>query len=185
MVVEILSEQIAYLLVLAGAALIVGEALAPGAHFMVLGVALLVAGVAGLFLPASLGVVGLFILAFLVLFVGGATLYGYRNFSIYGSKNSGSTSDSEALRGKFGHVTERVTPTDGEIKLDGGGFNPHYQARSVDGEIPEGTEVAVVDPGGGNVLTVEAVETLTDELEHELSRAEREAADAEDEHEPA
>jgi hypothetical protein len=79
-------------------------------------------------------------------------------------------------------VTERVTPTEGEVKLDDGGFNPYYSARSIDGEIAEGTRVMVVDPGGGNVVTVESVDTDTDEIDRELARerdrqAAREAAD--------
>jgi hypothetical protein len=65
-------------------------------------------------------------------------------------------------------VTERVTPTDGEVKLDNGGFNPRYSARSVDGEIPEGTEVMVIDPGGGNVVTVESVSTGYDDIDRQL-----------------
>jgi hypothetical protein len=74
-------------------------------------------------------------------------------------------------------VTERVTPTEGEVKLDEGGFNPHYAARSVDGEIPAGTEVLVVDPGGGNVVTVESVSAAYDDIDRELE-AGRDADDA-------
>ena len=65
-------------------------------------------------------------------------------------------------------MTRRVTETSGQVKLDRGGFNPYYAARSTLGAIPEGTEVIVVDPGGGNVLTVES---LGDIEEDEIDRA--------------
>jgi membrane protein implicated in regulation of membrane protease activity len=152
-------------LVAAGLGLSVLEALAPGAHFVVLGVALLAAGLVGLVVGplASPLVLGTLVLVF-----GALALYGYREFDVYGGKGSGRTSDSTSLRGRTGRVTERVTPTEGEVKLDNGGFNPRYSARSVDGEIPEGTEVMVVDPGGGNVVTVESVSAAYDDIDRKL-----------------
>ena len=177
-------------LVAAGLGLSVLEALAPGAHFIVLGVALLAAGLVGLVLGplASPIVLGVFVLVF-----GALALYGYREFDIYGGKGTGRTSDSTSLRGRTGRVTERVTPTEGEVKLENGGFNPLYSARSVDGEIPEGTEVLVIDPGGGNVVTVESVSAAYDDIDRELeegrnrSSVEREpdATAAEDDSDPA
>jgi membrane protein implicated in regulation of membrane protease activity len=166
-------ETLPLLLVLAGLGLSVAEALAPGAHFVVLGVALLLAGVVGLLIgplasPLVLGV--------LVLLFGALSLYGYREFDLYGGKGTARTSDSDALTGTFGRVTERVTPTEGEIKLDDGGFNPYYSARSMDGEIEAGTEVMVIDPGGGNVVTVAPVAEYEDEIDRELARGRREAA---------
>jgi membrane protein implicated in regulation of membrane protease activity len=163
-------ETLPLLLVLAGLGLSVAEAIAPGAHFVVLGVALLLAGVVGLLIgpfasPLVLGV--------LVLLFGALSLYGYREFDIYGGKGTAQTSDSDALTGSFGRVTERVTPTAGEIKLDGGGFNPYYSARSMDDEIAVGTEVMVVDPGGGNVVTVAPVSEYEDEIDRELARGRR------------
>ena len=162
-------------LVAAGLGLSVLEALAPGAHFVVLGVALLAAGLVGLVVGplASPLVLGTLVLVF-----GALALYGYREFDVYGGKGSGRTSDSTSLRGRTGRVTERVTPTEGEVKLDNGGFNPRYSARSVDGEIPEGTEVMVVDPGGGNVVTVESVSAAYDDIDRKLEagRAAEEAA---------
>ena len=152
-------------LVAAGLGLSVLEALAPGAHFVVLGVALLAAGLVGL---VAGPLASPLVLGGLVLVFGALTLYGYREFDIYGGKGSGRTSDSSSLRGRTGRVTERVTPTDGEVKLDNGGFNPRYSARSVDGEIPEGTEVMVIDPGGGNVVTVESVSTGYDDIDRQL-----------------
>ncbi|PSP48005.1 protease [Halobacteriales archaeon QH_1_68_42] len=156
-------------LLLAGAGLTIAEAFAPGAHFIVLGVALLVAGLVGLVLPSSMGLVAPAILAAVVLGAGAATFYVYRQFDFYGGKGGEQTSDSDSLRGATGRVTERVTATSGEVKLDSGGFNPYYRARNADGEIAEGTEVMVMDPGGGNVVEVAPVEGF-DEIERELER---------------
>ncbi len=99
------------------------------------------------------------------------TLYGYRQLDIYGGSGEARTADSSSLRGQTGRVTKRVTSADGEVKLDSGGFNPYYQARSINNkEIEEGTEVMVVDPGGGNVVTVEVVSNLKDGIDRELER---------------
>lgn len=155
------------LLLLAGAGIAVLEAIAPGAHFIVLGTALFVAGLLGVLLPSVFG--GALALAAVVLIVGGATLYGYRELDLYTGSGSGRTRDSDSLRGQTGRVTEQVTETDGQIKLDGGGFNPYYEARSVAGSIGEGQEVVVVDPGGGNVLTVESLEGGVDDIDRALA----------------
>jgi membrane protein implicated in regulation of membrane protease activity len=166
------------LLVVAGIGLSLAEALAPGAHFIVLGVALLAAGLVGLLLGPLAGPI---VLALMVFLFGGLALYGYREFDIYGGKGTQQTSDSDSLKGKSGRVTQRVTATEGEIKLESGGFNPYYAARALYGEIPEGAEVLVVDPGGGNVVTVEAVDRIEeDEIDRELRRG-RERANGEDE----
>lgn len=160
-------EALPLLLVVAGLGITMAEALVPGAHFVVLGVALLLAGIAGLLFPplASPIVLGLLVFAF-----GALALYGYREFDLYGGKGVARTSDSSSLKGQTGRVTERVTTAEGEIKLDDGGFNPHFTARSVAGEIGVGTEVMIVDPGGGNVVTVEALDVVEDDIDRELAR---------------
>lgn len=166
-----LSISLSLLLLLSGAGLVVAEALAPGAHFIVVGVALLAAGLVGTLLGGVLpGAALVLVLAATVLVAGGATLYGYRQFDFYGGKGGQQTSDSDSLRGKSGRVTERVTQTGGEVKLDEGGFNPYYQARTVDGVIEEGAEIIVLDPGGGNVLTVASVSSYEDDIDRELAR---------------
>ena len=164
---SLLSESLSTLLFLGGALLLVAEAVAPGAHFFVLGVALLTAGFVGLFSPIG-GALGILVLAAAVLVATGLTLWGYRRLDIYDGEGSAGSLDSDSLRGKFGRVTERVTRTDGEVKLSDAGFNPYYQARSVDGEIEEGEEVMVVDPGGGNVVTVETLAS-DDEIDRQLA----------------
>jgi membrane protein implicated in regulation of membrane protease activity len=178
-------DSLPLLLVIAGAGLALAEAIIPGAHFIVLGVALLVAGLVALLFPP---LATPFVLAALVLAIGGVALYGYRELDLYGGKGTGRTSDSDSLKGAMGRVTERVTTSEGEVKLDDGGFNPYYAARSMDGEIPEGTQVMVIDPGGGNVVTVEPLEHVEDRIDRELARGQepdRETRDREPETEGA
>jgi len=173
--IELGPQTLPLLLVVAGLGLSIAEAMAPGAHFAVLGVALLAAGIVGLLLGP---VAGPLVLAVLVLAFGGLALAGYRRFDLYGGAGTGQTSDSDSLRGRTGRVTERVTEESGEVKLDRGGFNPNYSARALDGEIPVGAEVLVVDPGGGNVLTVASLDEMEDDIDAELAR-ERAATAAE------
>jgi membrane protein implicated in regulation of membrane protease activity len=176
-------ETLPLLLVIAGLGLTLAEALAPGAHFIVVGVALLLAGIVGLLFPfaATPLVAALFVLGF-----GAAALWVYREFDFYGGKGSGQTSDSDSLKGKTGRVTERVSQTGGQIKLDSGGFNPFYSARSIHGEIPVGEEVMVVDPGGGNVVTVESLSAVEpDEIDRALARGRERERETETETESA
>lgn len=163
----ILGYSLPFVLVIAGVGLAIAEAIIPGAHFIVLGIALFMAGLLGLLVQELAGPIPL---AVLVLVFGSAALYAYRELDFYGGKGSGRTKDSASLQGQTGRVTKRVSETDGEVKLDSGGFNPYYSARSIDGEIPIGTEVMVIDPGGGNVLTVEPVYEIEDDIDRELAR---------------
>ena len=166
-------ETLPLLLVVAGLGLSIAEALAPGTHVVVLGVALLAAGLLGLlFGPLA----SPFALAAMVILFGALALYGYRELDVYGGKGQPQTRDSLDLKGKTGRVTRRVTPANGEIKVSGGGFNPYYSARTLEGEIPEGEEVMVIDPGGGNVVTVESLGAVEDEIDRELARGRAENA---------
>ncbi|MFC7166730.1 NfeD family protein [Halospeciosus flavus] len=170
---ELFGQSLSFLLVVSGVFLCIAEALAPGAHFVVVGVALLVAGLLGLLVP---GLGAPLALAAVVLVVGAAALYGYRRFDIYQGTDTGKTEGSSGLAGKRGRVTERVTDRSGQVELyRGGGFDATYAARTVTGEIPEGAEIVVVDPGGGNVLTVEAIDgSGEDEIDRELATGRRE-----------
>ena len=161
-------ETLPLLLVTAGLLISLAEALAPGANFIVVGIGLLGAGFVGLLLSPFIAL-NPFVLGFLVLLFGSIAFYLYHEFDFYGGKGQQQTSDSDALQGKTGRVTERVTPSGGEVKLQGGGFNPYYSARSMDTEIPEGTDVMVVDPGGGNVVTVEALSIIEDDIDRQLA----------------
>ena len=180
---ELFGLSVQFLLVLLGVGLTILEAFAPGANFIVIGIALLSAGLVGLAVGPLLPAVLLpLVLAAVVLATGGGALYVYRQFNFYGGTGSGRTSDSASLKGKTGRVTERVTDAGGEVKLDEGGFNPHYRARAFDGEIPEGEKVMVVDPGGGNVVTVQSMSALEDGIDRELAAdREREPEDRETE----
>ena len=179
--VEILGQSLPLVLLTLGVILAVAEAVAPGAHLIVLGVALIIAGLIGLALGSVLsGVVLTVVLALTVLLTGSIALLAYRELDLYGGKGIARTSDSDSLTGRTGRVTERVTQTGGQIKLDGGGFNPHYAARTMSGEIAEGEEVIVIDPGGGNVVTVESLGAGEDEIDRQLAlgRAQREREEA-------
>lgn len=160
-------QTLPLLLITAGLLISLAEAIAPGANLVVVGVALLGAGLVGLVLGPLASPV---LLALLTLVIGALTFYGYRELDLYGGKGQQQTRDSRSLRGATGHVTQRVTATSGEVKLDRGGFNPYYSARSMDGEISVGTQVMVLDPGGGNVLTVDSIEEVEDEIDRELAR---------------
>jgi membrane protein implicated in regulation of membrane protease activity len=188
--VDLFGVPLSLLLLLAGSALIVAEALAPGAHFIVVGVGLLAAGIVGILLGGLLGALTPLVLALVVVVAGGATLGFYRKLGVGQGGIGSKTSDSASLRGQTGRVTERITRNGGEVKLDDGGFNPYYRARTMDGIIEEGAEVMVLDPGGGNVVTVESLDGLEDDIDRELARerARRERendADDDGETEPA
>jgi len=162
-------ETLPLLLITAGLLISLVEALAPGANFIVVGIGLLGAGLTGLLLSPVIAL-SPFVLGILILIFGAIGFYLYNEFDFYGGKGQAQTSDSNALQGKTGRVTERVTPSGGEVKLQGGGFNPYYSARSLDTEIPEGTDVMVVDPGGGNVVTVESLDIIEDDIDRQLAK---------------
>ncbi|RZH66256.1 NfeD family protein [Natrinema altunense] len=179
--VESLVGNVPLLLLVVGLVLMVLEAISPGAHLIVIGIALVGAGLIGVLFPSPLSPI---ILAGLTLLIGLAAAYVYNEFDFYGGKGTARTTDSDSLSGVTGYVTETVTTRTGEVKLDEGGFAPYYSARTTDGTIEEGEEVIVIDPGGGNVLTVESVNAIgEDEIDRALARdeatkgADREAAD--------
>ncbi|MFC7186197.1 NfeD family protein [Halorubrum yunnanense] len=174
-------DTLPLLLLTAGLLLSMAEALAPGANFIVVGIALIGAGLGGLLLAPLVAGAGLtVVMAVLTLVFGAAAFYGYHEFDLYGGKGQQQTSDSDSLKGKTGTVTEPVTDSDGEVKLSGAGFNPNYSARSIEGTIEEGEEVMVVDPGGGNVVTVQSMGYVEDDIDRELAadRAQKEAAES-------
>jgi len=171
--VEALGLALPLLLTLGGVGFLIMEALAPGAHSFVVGIAFLLAGIVGLAFPGTVLAAPLGLAAMSIVFAAGA-FYAYRKTDIYGGAGEDSTSDVGSLKGKEGVVTEAVTTDGGEIKLEDGGFNPFYRARTIEGEIPEGERVMVIDPGGGNVVTVETVGGVThDAIDRELAREER------------
>ncbi|MCU4925365.1 NfeD family protein [Halobacteria archaeon AArc-dxtr1] len=175
--VESLLANVPLLLLAAGLVLMAMEAVSPGAHLIVIGVALAGAGLFGLLLGPILGGTALILaLAAMTLVIGGAASWVYREFDFYGGKGTAQTSDSNSLAGATGYVTKTVTARGGEVKLDAGGFSPYYTARTTSGEIEAGEEIIVLDPGGGNVLTVEALGAIeSDEIDRALARGATEA----------
>ncbi|MGQ3411729.1 NfeD family protein [Natrinema sp. LN54] len=166
--VESLVGNVPLLLLVVGLVLMVLEAISPGAHLIVIGIALVGAGLIGVLFPAPLSPI---ILAGLTLVIGLAAAYVYNRFDFYGGKGTARTTDSDSLSGATGYVTETVTNRSGEVKLEEGGFAPYYSARTTSGTIEEGEEVIVIDPGGGNVLTVESLDAIgEDEIDRALAR---------------
>ncbi|EMA45267.1 hypothetical protein [Halobiforma nitratireducens] len=173
---EALLGNVPLLLLSVGLVLMLLEALSPGAHLIVIGVALVGAGLIGLVVP---GPVNLFVLAALTLGIGAVAAYIYNEFDFYGGKGTAQTSDSDSLAGTTGYATDRITNRGGEVKLDQGGFAPYYSARTTSGTIEEGEEIIVLDPGGGNVLTVESLGAIgEDEIDRALAEAAEENADS-------
>ena len=169
--IETLVANAPLVLLAAGLILMAIEAMSPGAYFIVIGVALAGAGLIGLLFPGGLDV---FVLAGLTLGIGFAATWVYREFDFYGGKGKEQTSDSTSLAGSTGYATERITSRSGEVKIDGGGFAPYFSARTTGDVIEEGSEVIVIDPGGGNVLTVQDMNALeSDEIDRELARGRR------------
>ncbi|WP_254809012.1 NfeD family protein [Natronosalvus amylolyticus] len=165
---ELLVDNLPVVLLAAGLVLMVLEALSPGAHLIVIGVALVGAGLVGVLLPIALSP---FVLAAITLVIGIAAAYVYHEFDFYGGKGTAQTKDSDSLSGTTGYVAKTVTSRGGEVKLNQGGFAPYYSARAYEGTIEEGEEIIVLDPGGGNVLTVESLDAIeSDGIDRELAR---------------
>ncbi|ELY60335.1 hypothetical protein C491_03535 [Natronococcus amylolyticus DSM 10524] len=166
--IEVLFENMPLVLLATGLVLMGLEALSPGAHLIVIGIALVGAGLIGMLFPPA---ANLLVLAGLTLAIGLVATYVYREFDFYGGKGTPQTSDSESLAGTTGYVTKTVTNRGGEVKLEQGGFAPYYSARTSSGTIEEGEEIIVLDPGGGNVLTVESLGSIgEDEIDRALAR---------------
>ncbi|RQH03248.1 NfeD family protein [Natrarchaeobius oligotrophus] len=175
---DVLFGNMPLVLLTAGLILMALEALSPGAHLIVIGVALVGAGLVGVLFPPAASP---FVLAALTLLVGLVATYVYREFDFYGGKGTAQTKDSGSLAGSTGYATETITTREGEVKLDEGGFAPYYSARTTSGTIDEGEEIIVLDPGGGNVLTVESLESLgEDDIDRALAEGAASDADADD-----
>jgi membrane protein implicated in regulation of membrane protease activity len=158
------------LLLLAGTVMMLAEAVIPGAQFVVVGVALFFSGLVGVLLGGPFSSV--VALALMTVAFGTFAYFAFREMDLYNGPDRGKTSDSDDLSGETAIVTETITATGGAVRLaTGGGFDPNYRARSVHGEIEEGEEVIVTDPGGGSVLTVTSMDAVReDSIDRELAR---------------
>lgn len=120
-------------------------------NLVIVGLVVSIAGVIGVLVePRST----LLVLAGVIPVVGFLLFYLYRFVQFPRSRAPAQTSSAASLVGRTGRVTEEVTPRSGAIKIDGGGFDPHYRCRTKAGTIAVGETVVVIEPGGGNVLTV-------------------------------
>jgi len=158
------------LLLLAGTVMMLAEAVIPGAQFVVVGVALFFSGLVGVLLGGPFS--SIVALTLMTVAFGVFAYFAFREMDLYNGPNRGKTSDSDDLSGEIAVVTETITATGGAVRLtSGGGFDPNYRARSEHGEIEEGEEVIVTDPGGGNVLTVMSMDAVReDSIDRELAR---------------
>lgn len=145
------------ILLFVGVALIVAEAIVPGAHFIVLGSAAFVSGLIGLFTPAGSSVIAL-TAVFIISSV--AVYLVYSRFDLYGGDGSGvGSSDSDDFIGKEGTVVSVINSTSGSVKLDDtSGFTSTYEARASE-EIEIDERVVVTDGRGGSVLEVERMDS--------------------------
>jgi len=178
--VDPLGVGLPLLLVLAGTALMLAEAVIPGAQFVVVGVALFLSGVVGIMLGGAF--TSVVALALMTVVFGAFAYFAFREMDLYNGPDRGRTSDSDDLSGTTAVVTETITSRGGAVRLlEGGGFDPNYRARSRHGDIEEGEEVIVTDPGGGNVLTVASLDTVRqDSIDRELARGRGENAASDD-----
>jgi membrane protein implicated in regulation of membrane protease activity len=158
------------LLLLAGTVMMLAEAVIPGAQFVVVGVALFFSGLVGVLLGGPFS--SIVALTLMTIAFGAFAYFAFREMDLYNGPDHGKTSDSDDLSGETAVVTERITSTGGAVRLaSGGGFDPNYRARSEHGDIEEGEEVIVTDPGGGSVLTVMSMDAVRqDSIDRELAR---------------
>jgi membrane protein implicated in regulation of membrane protease activity len=158
------------LLLLAGTVMMLAEAVIPGAQFVVVGVALFFSGLVGVLLGGPFS--SIVALALMTVAFGVFAFFAFREMDLYNGPDRGKTSDSDDLSGETAVVTETITATSGAVRLSsGGGFDPNYRARSEHGDIEEGAEVIVTDPGGGSVLTVMSMDSVReDSIDRELAR---------------
>lgn len=168
------------LLLLAGTVMMLAEAVIPGAQFVVVGVALFFSGLVGVLLGGPFS--SIVALTLMTIAFGAFAYFAFREMDLYNGPDHGKTSDSDDLSGETAVVTETITATSGAVRLaSGGGFDPNFRARSKHGEIEEGEEVIVTDPGGGSVLTVASMDAVRqDSIDRELARGrEAEASERE------
>lgn len=138
-------------------------------NLVIVGIVVTIAGIIGMVIgPYSTPLV----IGSLIPLLGFLIYYIFRYMEFPGSERPEQTSSVASLRGSEGRITKQVDTHGGEIKLDGGGFDPHYRCRT-SGEILEvGERAIVIDPGGGNVLTVARAGTVDEETLRSAARDE-------------
>jgi membrane protein implicated in regulation of membrane protease activity len=148
--------SVSMVLLLAGASLMVMEAIIPGGQFIVLGLTTFITGVIGVLTPVG-DSVGLLTVTFCASILLTYVVFSKLDFYPKGDSGISASSDSDDLIGKEGEALVKITQTAGRVQLDDmTGFSSEYQARSASGQtIEAGTRVIVTDGGGGSVVKVE------------------------------
>ena len=139
-------------LLIIGTVCILSTAFLPIDEIIVRGISMSFAGGIGVFIP----VLGTPLpLAVMTVIFGILTYKVYNEYIKKPQTSFQQTSDAESLHGKYGTVTEKVTPTsNGSVRLDNSGFSEISATTSVNKPIPEGDSVIVSDPQGGSVVKV-------------------------------
>ena len=149
------SETAILIMLIAGAAFMIFEAIAPGADLIVVGIALFLTGLVGWLVPG----VTLPILLFIFVAVSVCSYYIYNELVSFETGEGDQTSGSDSLEYNEGTAIEDITPESGRVKLDdGAGMSTRFQARCPHGRIEKGTRVIVTDAGGGSILEVMPME---------------------------
>lgn len=144
------SETIILGMILTGSILMISEAIIPGVQFIVVGLTTLVTGLILLVIPIQNPI---FIIPIFIL-IGVITIYTYKNINLTGDEID-RTTDSKDLRFSEGIVKQKITQTDGIVKLNNSNsMSNEFQARCKVGEIEKGEKITVTDTGGGSVLEV-------------------------------
>ncbi len=126
-------------------------------NLVLVGLVISIAGVLGLLLGEYSTPI---VLGGLVPTVGFVLYYIYRYVQFPRSERVEQTSSAASLVGESGTLLSAADPRGGRVKLDGTGFTSEYPCRTRSETLAEGTDVVVIDPGGGNVLTVAAADEV-------------------------
>ena len=168
-VVAVTVHDVAFAIIVLGILLTMTGALGDP-NLVIVGIVVSIAGVIGVAVdPEST----LLVFAAMIPVVGFLLFYLYRFAAFPRSKSPDQTSSANSLLGKRGRITEEATNRGGEVKVDRGGFDPHFQCRTEGETIAEGERVIVIARGGGNVLTV----AREDEVDAEQVETPKEAMD--------
>lgn len=162
------SETLILVMLIAGAAFMIFEAIAPGADLIVVGIALFLTGLVGWLIPGA--TLPVLLLVFIAVAV--TSYYLYDELVSFESGEGDQTSGSDDLEYNEGTAVEDITPESGRVNLDeGAGMSTKFQARCPHGRIEEGTRVIVTDAGGGSILEVMPMDdSRVDELLTESER---------------
>lgn len=137
--------------VIIGMIMIMSIVILPVDEIVVGGIGLTLAGILATLIPFLGGLIPVAIMTVVFTIV---SYYLYKNNVRVGGLNE-NTSDSGDLVGKTGIVVETIPASGtGTVKLEGGGFSRYSATAEENKRIEEGESVMVMDPGGGNIVSV-------------------------------